>query len=265
MDSGEIARFIGKRVLIRKLAFLFITVTTLREWYIRSGIRRILKGRANFSLLDAGSGMGQHAYQVAKSFPDAKVVGIEKDAGQVRDCNAFASKTGLKNLTFLQGDLADHKFDPFDAILCCSVLEHIREDRTVLAGFHQALKEDGHLLIYVPTSEKRVLASLARKIHARLKKTGDQFPHEHVRYYTPEELTRKLQETGFTIEERTITYGHYGRLAYDIVTNVQYNSLFKYIFAFYLFLVHPFVLVLMWADYLSNNKEGNGLLIIARK
>jgi len=265
MDSGEIARFIGKRILVRKLAFFFITVTMLREWYIRRSIRKILNRNEKLSVLDAGSGMGQNAYQIAKKYPNATVIGIEKDGAQVDDCNYFAKKEKLNNLTFYQGDLADYQFDAFDAILCCSVLEHIREDIKVLSGFHSALKENGSLLIYVPTSERRVLKSLERKINAKLERSGDEFPHEHVRYYTPQELSDKLESTGFHVESKTITYGPFGRLAYDIVTSVQYHSLFKYIFPFYLIFVHPFVLLLMLADYLKNNEDGNGLLIIARK
>jgi hypothetical protein len=41
--------------------------------------------------------------------------------------------------------------------------------------------------------------------------------------------------------------------------------MFKWIFPVYLVLIHPFVLFLMWRDISIINKNGNGLLMIARK
>ena len=267
MDSKEISSFIGRKIYIRKLGFLFILWTTLREWYIRKGIRKICQPlNKKVTVLDAGSGLGQHAYFVARKWPLTEVTAIEVDEKQVKDCNYFVKKIGLENIEFLQGDLSQFNFNnKFDIILCSSVLEHIEDDQAVLSSYHDNLKQNGSLLVYVPTSEKRVLSSLDRKIKKQLKETGKALPHEHVRYYSKEELVSKLEKNGFEIKDIVITYGKYGRLSYDIVTSVQYSSVFKLLFPFYLLLIHPLVLLLMWADYLIKNNEGNGLLIIASK
>ncbi len=267
MNSKEISRFIGKNILLRKIGFFLISITTLREWYIQKALNQILAQiNKPFDFLDAGSGMGQHAIDVASTFPNARVTGIELDEEQVQDCNFFALKSGLKNFEFVQGDLSNFQQDKmYDVILCASVLEHISDDMGTLTRLNNTLKNNGYVLIYVPSSEQRVLASLERKINAITEKENKKYPHEHVRYYSEEELHEKLNKTGFNVIDSIITYGSFGRLAYDIVTSVQYSSLFKYIFPFYLMLVHPFVMLLMWADYKRNNKDGNGLMIVAQK
>ena len=94
---------------------------------------------------------------------------------------------------------------------------------------------------------------------------GDEYPHGHVRYYNPDELHTKLKSVGFDIVDSVITYGKFGRFAYDIVTTVQYSKFFQLLFPLYFVFVHPFVMLLMLADYLTENKEGNGLLVVAHK
>ena len=150
-------------------------------------------------------------------------------------------------------------------MLCSSVLEHIDHDVKVMKTFHDRLKDDGYALIYVPQSEERILPTLERTMQRMVEEAGDRFPHGHVRYYKPEELHQKLQSVGFEIVDSVITYGVFGRIAYDLVTSVQYNRYFKIFFPLYLVFVHPFVLLIMLADYFMKNKEGNGLLVVAHK
>jgi hypothetical protein len=97
------------------------------------------------------------------------------------------------------------------------------------------------------------------------KKSTTKLLHEHVRYYSKEEISSKLAQAGFEIKESHITYGHYGRYAYDIVTLVQYNRFFKLFFPFYFVFIHPYVMLLMWVDLIAENKTGNGLLVLAQK
>ncbi len=267
MTSKDVARFIGKSVLWRKIGYALITVTTLREWYIKTKLAKILENKKdNFSFLDAGSGIGQHAIAISEKYQKAQVDGIEWDQEQVEDCNYYVRKTGKDNICFFQGDLANlEKNEKYDVMLCSSVLEHIDQDVKVMQLFQDNLNEDGHALIYVPQSEQRVLASLDKTMQKMVDETGDEYPHGHVRYYKPEELHTKLKSVGFDIEDSVITYGKFGRLAYDIVTTVQYSKYFKLLFPLYFVFVHPFVLLLMLADYLTENKKGNGLLVVAHK
>jgi 2-polyprenyl-3-methyl-5-hydroxy-6-metoxy-1,4-benzoquinol methylase len=267
MNSKTISRCLGQSVIRRKIGFRLLSITTLWEWYIcRQMWQALARIEAPFSFLDAGSGMGQHAFAVAKRFPASDVTAIELDGEQVRDCAVVAQKLGYGNLRFLNGDLADFHYDEtFDVILCSHILEHIQNDVPVIHALYKGLKKNGTLIVYSPTSEHRVLDSLGRTIHRMVKKSGDVYPHQHVRYYTAGDLCQKLQQDGFQVVSVIVTYGPYGRLAYDIVTSVQYSPFFQWIFPFYLLFIHPFVLTLMWADYSTKNRDGNGLLVVAIK
>jgi len=266
MTSKEIADFIGKKIFLRRLLYFVIFLTTLREWYLRKALHFVLKGKKIFTFLDAGSGLGQHAVFVARNFPHADVLGIDVDEKQAEDNLYFAVKTRINNLIFKCNSLLEiEKDEKFDTILCASLLEHIENDVEALRTIYQAINHKGYLIIYVPTAERRVFPFLKRKIQKMTREKQAKYPHEHVRYYTEDELHKKLEETGFNVIEKTITYGPFGRLSYDIVTSIQYSPVFKYIFPFYFVLVHPLVLLLMWADIKMNNHEGNGLMIIAQK
>ncbi|MBN2354514.1 methyltransferase domain-containing protein [candidate division KSB1 bacterium] len=267
MNSKQIAQFVGNHVQLRKWSYFIIFITTLREWHIREGIKFILKAqKANFSLLDAGFGMGQHLYRIARKYPQARLSGIEEDVELVEDFRAFIDRMGIRTVTLRAVDLLESKPVPkTDVALCCSVLEHIREDERALARLTGRLEDNGYLLIYVPTAERRVFKSLSRTIARVSQKKGDTLPHGHVRYYTPQELVRKVSRAGLTILQTRVTYGPVGRLAYDIVTAVQYSKYFLLVFPFYLLFIHPFVLILMMIDYLQTHDEGNGFMCIARK
>jgi len=267
MNSKEISQFIGKSALLRKAGYFLIKLTTLREWYVREALHEAASSLSpDFRFLDAGSGLGQHAIEIAHKYSRARVTGIEVDKDAVADCNDFVRKNGIANVEFVAKDIIEFsQHQAFDLILCCSVLEHIEEDTKVLASFYQSIKDGGRLIVYVPTSEQRVLPSLERRIHAMVRDADVSLPHDHVRYYQAKELLSKLQTAGFNIVKATKTYGPFGRLAYDIVTSVQYSPFFKWIFLLYLAFVQPFMLLLMWADFKRTNKEGNGLMIVAQK
>ncbi|MBN1999981.1 methyltransferase domain-containing protein [candidate division KSB1 bacterium] len=266
MNSKQISQFFGNSVLRRNIGYFLIYITVLWEWYIRSCLLKAVSNKSVKSFLDVGCGMGQHAFAVAQKYPHIQSVGLEVDAEQVADCNTYARKRGLTNITFIVQDLetfiAERKYD---VILCSHILEHIHNDLKVISAMYSSLNDKGILIIYVPTSEERVLPWLGRSIHQMVKASGDKYPHQHVRYYTLGELVGKLKRNHFMIKYSKITYGHYGRLAYDIVTSVQYSPFFKLVFPFYLIMIHPIVLVLMWADFKGNNKDGNGLLVVAQK
>lgn len=265
MTSNEIADFIGTNALLRKFAYIIIHLTTLREWYLRRELVKILTTMPpDFKFLDAGSGFGQHSCAIARKYPAASVLGIDIEKQQVNACNKLARAQKLTNLMFLEADLINlNDTNAFDSILCGSVLEHIEQDEQLLAKFRQALKIGGYLLVYVPIGETRVIPALERKMQKI--KSGKKYLHQHVRYYSMPEMIGKLKSHGFSIEKVTVTYGAFGKLAYDIVTWIQYSKAFKYIFPIYLVVIHPFVMLLMLIDFIRVNPDGNGLMILARK
>jgi len=267
MNSKEIAVWIGRRIWLRKLGYRVIHWTTLREWYIKKGLQRYCRDLSDDpEILDAGCGLGQHLYFCATHRPQAKVLGLERDPQQVEDLNDFLLRSRVVNARVACVDLNEWQSDrSYDVVLCGSVLEHLADDRSVLRKLAGCLKPGGHLLIYVPSAERRVLAALEKKMQRSLQASGKRYPHDHVRYYAPQELADKVRSVGLDILQQKITYGRWGRWAYDLVTWVQWHRFFKWIFPLYLLCVHPLVLPLMWLDVYSNNLCGNGLWMVAGK
>ncbi len=267
MNFNSLSRWIGKHVFFRKLAFSIIRLTTLREWYINRLFKNVLRNKnASFCFLDLGCGLGQHSIAIARKYPHSRVIAIDADGEKIENCRYFAQKEKISNIRYLSIKAQDLGQEmSCDIILCNSVLEHIRDDETVLLTLFNILRAGGYLLIYVPIAEDRLLPHLTRQQHKLLLRDKATFLHEHVRYYSKSELLTKLKRTGFEIDDYEFTYGIYGKLSYDIVTTVQYSPFFKLIFPFYLLFLHPYIMLLMWADYRQQIKTGNGLIIVAHK
>jgi 2-polyprenyl-3-methyl-5-hydroxy-6-metoxy-1,4-benzoquinol methylase len=75
----------------------------------------------------------------------------------------------------------------FDAVAYVNVLEHIENDRLALEHAHQTLKQNGHLLIFVPAL-KFLFSDLDKKVG-------------HFRRYNKQELIDVVSVAGFKIEE----------------------------------------------------------------
>jgi 2-polyprenyl-3-methyl-5-hydroxy-6-metoxy-1,4-benzoquinol methylase len=267
MRFDELTRLVGKRIFLRHLVFILVRMTTLREWYLCSVLKKELnKGPQNFSFLDAGCGMGQFAFRIAKKYPSANVTGFEQMIQRVQDNNHVAARMGLKNLEFYSRDISQlTEKNRYHFILCNSVLEHIKDDIKTLEKLYDALYEKGILIIYVPSQEKRVLKALKKIQDRQLLESKTGKLHDHIRYYSKEELVSKAVSVGFECLQSTSTYGRFGRWSYDLVTLVQYHRYVRWLFPLYLIFLHPIVMILMWLDFIQYNKEGNGLMLVCQK
>jgi glycosyltransferase involved in cell wall biosynthesis len=82
-------------------------------------------------------------------------------------------------------------FGPFagqmDTVICLNVLEHIEDDLLGLRNIHSVLREGGRAIILVPNDPK-VFGTLDTVLG-------------HYRRYTPEELRKKMEATGFRVPE----------------------------------------------------------------
>jgi 2-polyprenyl-3-methyl-5-hydroxy-6-metoxy-1,4-benzoquinol methylase len=102
----------------------------------------------------------------------------------------------LKNTEFRQGDLraldqlAD-QLEPFDQIICFETIEHIINDRKLIADLAALLKPGGRLLLSAPYKGYKPLLG---------DKLSDREDGGHVRWgYTHEELRQMLSECGLQV------------------------------------------------------------------
>ncbi|MDB6151626.1 MAG: putative S-adenosylmethionine-dependent methyltransferase [Chthoniobacteraceae bacterium] len=147
-------------------------------------------------VLDAGSGNGYFSWLAYKS--GARVLAANVDAEQVEKSNEFLveyRKADPERLKFEQYNLYDLPSETrtFDEIICFEVLEHIRRDKEVLAGFFRVLRLGGVLHLCCPhRTHPRHQAEILDE-----EETGG-----HVRPgYTEADFRALLEPLGFQIDQ----------------------------------------------------------------
>ena len=75
-------------------------------------VKENLKGFRPKRILDLGCGLGHNVVPIAQAFPDAEVIAVDVGAPMLRYGAARARSLGVKNITFVQADVA--KLDQFE-------------------------------------------------------------------------------------------------------------------------------------------------------
>jgi len=161
-------------------------------------------------VLDAGSGNGEHTFRLARRYPQATFHGVELDATHVTDCQTRLQSEPLPNLTFARGDLTlPLGRDAYDLVYSVDVLEHIADDRAVLANMARALRPGGNLLIHTPLTPQR---HWLRRFD--LDRCGRD---DHIREgYGEAELRDNVSGAGLVPTQVWYTHGRWGTLAWEL-------------------------------------------------
>ncbi len=105
--------------------------------------------------------------------------------------------------------LADYRFDitnirqnneTFDAIICYHILEHIIDDQKAMSEIYRVLKPNGKIYIQTPFKTGDIYEN--NKIitpEERLEHFGQE---DHVRIYSVEGLTKRLEKASFKVEQK---------------------------------------------------------------
>jgi 2-polyprenyl-3-methyl-5-hydroxy-6-metoxy-1,4-benzoquinol methylase len=258
---GDIVR---KNSLVRIIFYKFLGMMFLREWYVKRELKKQL-GRSTrpISIYDAGSGFGQYSYYMAKRFSSATIYGIDLKEEQVEDCNRFFQSQKLYQCSFAVEDLTSitHS-EKFDLILSVDVMEHIPDDIGVFQNFFRALKSGGLLIINTPSNLG------GSDAHSE---EDESFIGEHARNgYGADEIREKLLSAGFFIVSLRYTYGPWGNRYWRLGIKYPMKLLniskgFFILLPFYYCLTLPFILSMMWFDFISDNTTGTGLNVVAKK
>ncbi len=255
---------IRKRAWLRILFYKLLGLMFLREWYVKRELRKQISGiKKPIVVYDAGSGFGQYSYYIAKKFPFATIYASDLKAEQIADCEQFFSAIGLTQCSFAVEDLTKIQHsEKFDFILSIDVMEHILEDELVFKNFYEALKPQGSLFINTPSNLG------GSDAHS---KNDESFIGEHTRNgYGTDEIKIKLEKAGFKLESIRYTYGFWGNLYWKLgikypMQLLNISKIFFIIIPFYYLVTLPFVLLMMCLDYITDNKTGTGLNVLARK
>lgn len=114
-------------------------------------LRRLLAPDAR--ILDAGCGPGTETLLLARLVPDGEVVGLDLAAGMVRTAFHTAQRRGVRNVAFVQGDVArlpDEFGGAFDAVVSFGAFHHYPDPDGALREMHRVLGEHGLAVVVDP-------------------------------------------------------------------------------------------------------------------
>jgi len=260
-----LGRFFSGPLFLRKTFYLMLDLLLLRTWHVKRALR---KASAYFTgetmILDAGCGFGQYSWRMARMNEKWKIQAIDIDSEHIEDCSTFFRKAGLsERASFLTGDLTllpDR--NRYDLILSVDVMEHIEEDAKVFENFHNALKENGTLIISTPSDKG------GSDVH---NENEDSFIGEHVRDgYSIGDITGKLKAAGFRNIEAAYTYGVPGTISWRLsmkypIKMLNFSSVFFIVIPLWYLIFFPVSFLLNYADLLLKHKTGTGLIVTAWK
>lgn len=265
--KDRLGRFFSQHPTLQRLLYGILNVLFLRAWYVRREVRRLLNAYGAdrpLRVLDAGTGFGQYAYFVARTFPNADVHAVDVKQDYLDRAQSFIEKTPQRNrVTLAWDDLTDLQAEgPFDLILSVDVMEHIAADRSVFRHFERVLQPGGHVIINTPSDQG------GSDVQAD---TDESFIGEHVRDgYNMQALEAKLRDAGLEPVRSLYTYGPYGSRAWRWLIKRPMQMLGTtwaalVILPLYYVAALPLGLYLNAKDMEHPNATGTGLLVVAQK
>jgi ubiquinone/menaquinone biosynthesis C-methylase UbiE len=99
----------------------------------------------NGRALDVGCGYGGLSLVLAGLRPDLQITGVDPEAHAVESAAKLAEESGLTNARFEQGDGHQLRYeeDQFEAVMCQTVLTHVRDAEAVVREMARVLKPGG--------------------------------------------------------------------------------------------------------------------------
>lgn len=112
------------------------------HWQIESGN----------TIADIGAGTGNYSISIAKKFPQAKVLHVDRDEGMNRVAESKKMKQQLPNLSIHQQDIVDLNFPDASLHACLSIhaLYTLKQPQQLLSKMHQWLTKGGYGIFVDP-------------------------------------------------------------------------------------------------------------------
>jgi ubiquinone/menaquinone biosynthesis C-methylase UbiE len=112
----------------------------------------------NARICDVGAGTGNYVLELARRFPDAQIVHVDRDPVMNRSAARKYQAYGIANVSFVASNAFEVGFAPatLDAIVCVNALYAFDDIDIVLREYHSWLKPDGQLFLIDLGREMRV-------------------------------------------------------------------------------------------------------------
>ena len=143
--------------------------------------------------------------------------------------------------------------------MCLDVLEHIDDYRKILRLFYEWLKQDGKLIVHVPSAHqiRYLTKNDLLKNTNRKQRLGDY----HVRTgFESKKILKDLQNVGFNVIYRRYTFSIFTWFFKELFSIFEKKSL-----PGIGIMMLPFIWFSTKAESLLELRRGNGILIVAKK
>jgi SAM-dependent methyltransferase len=151
---------------------------------------------AGDTVLDLGCGGGRHAFECYKR--GARVVALDRSADEIREVarwfaamrEAGEAPAGATAVA-MEGDALRLPFpdDTFDVVIISEVMEHIPDDKAVLAEMVRVLRPGGRIAVTVPRyGPEKICWALSDAYH--------EVEGGHIRIYKGDQLLERMREAG---------------------------------------------------------------------
>ncbi len=163
--------------------------------YIETNAKRLI-GENVERILDVGCGEGQLTQMLAKVYPQAKVIGIDRDAVSIEAARR-ASK-GIVNIEYIVKDVYEGLPDgPFDLVYASMTFMHLKDRLKALQAIYQVLKPGGYL--WTKDLDRAISTAFEFPTHRRMwelletamKRIG-------ANLFVSDEILSMMAETGYT-------------------------------------------------------------------
>lgn len=100
-------------------------------------------------VLEAACGVGAQTVILSRNSPGARFVSVDISPESLSAAESYASREGLRNVSFQQADVLDLPFEPetFDHVFVCFLLEHLNDPLLALERFREVLKPGGSITV----------------------------------------------------------------------------------------------------------------------
>lgn len=156
-------------------------------------------------VLDAGC--GDEGGFIVRIPMNVQGVGLDIDRKNIKKSAGRARNLQLDNLLFVVGDLENVPFrkNSFDVIICCDVLEHVKDSEEAISELASLLKKGGRLLICTSNAFSPALIldrMLPKKFSTIIiRGFGGAHHYDRTRRLNPWTLVEKLNRYGLKLEK----------------------------------------------------------------
>jgi len=168
----------------------------------------------NKSVLDIACGVG-YGCKILFEAGASSVEGVDISEKLINYAKQNYQNDKIKFNCYSIYDLEKKK--EYDLITCFETIEHVQDDRAALRKLHDALKEDGYLIISTPN--RRITSPKAKKI------TDKPSNPYHTREYLLKEFIQVLKESKFNVID---IYGQRNRIVFpSLILNRILNKVIR--------------------------------------